>query len=208
MVTAVAFAAVFAGTGVALATISGHAAAVLHGCYSKTTGDLRLINPSAHQHCARSELAVSWNQAGPQGVPGMQGPRGLRGPEGPKGATGATGLQGPPGPGLTFKVGGNGATGPTITAAGAYYFSVFVILLNEGSSPITGGVCSSGGETVGAFSDIPAGGGTATMVSGFISYEAANLPVAPTMTCSDGAGNSVPVRPGTTWYIAPVQLSS
>jgi hypothetical protein len=207
MVSAAASAALFAGTGVALATIPGHGTGVLHGCYSKTTGDLRLIDPSAHQHCRRGELAVSWNQTGPQGAPGLRGPRGVQGAQGSKGDTGTTGPQGPPGPGLTF-TSAVGVTGPTITAAGTYFVSVFVVLPNATGSPISGGVCSSSGEVVGDFSSIPAGATSATTVSGFVAYEAANLPAAPTMTCRDGAGNPVPVSPATTWDVAPVQFSS
>jgi hypothetical protein len=109
-------AAVIAGTGAALAAIPSHGTEVFHGCYSKTTGALRLIDPSAGQHCAPGELAVSWNQAGPTGPQGDRGPRGA---QGPNGNTGATGPQGPPGSGLTF-TGATGATGPTITAAGTY----------------------------------------------------------------------------------------
>jgi hypothetical protein len=162
-------AAVIAGTGAALAAIPRHGTEVFHGCYSKTTGALRLIDPSAGQHCAPDELAVSWNQAGP---------------------TGAT-----------------GATGPTITAAGTYLAVVFVVLENPSSSTISGG-CSGGGEVIGHFSDVAPGGSTAIMVFGFISYEASNLPVAPTMTCEDTSGNPVPVSPATTWQVAPAQISA
>lgn len=79
-------------TGVAVASISarrtggepGRGGTVLHGCYARTTGALRLINPSARQHCRRGERAVSWNQAGRAGA---RDPAGAQGPLGPRGDT-------------------------------------------------------------------------------------------------------------------------
>ena len=60
---AAAVAVVLGAGGVALASIPD-AGGVFHGCYSKTTGGLRLIDPSKGQKCSRSEGAVSWSQAG------------------------------------------------------------------------------------------------------------------------------------------------
>jgi hypothetical protein len=56
---------VIAGTGVAFATVPD-SAGVFHGCYDKHSGELRLIDPVAGQHCKKDETAVSWNQTGHQ----------------------------------------------------------------------------------------------------------------------------------------------
>jgi Collagen triple helix repeat (20 copies) len=77
---------------------------VIHGCYQKDHGQLRVINSKGHQSCQRSEVAVSWAESGPQGPAGPRGPKGatgatgLPGPAGPQGQQGATGPQGPAGP--------------------------------------------------------------------------------------------------------------
>src|SRR3954469_17587099 len=68
---------------------------VIHGCYQKNVGNLRVIDPSAGDSCRPPEIAISWSQTGP---PGATGPAGPTGPTGPKGDTGATGATGPAGP--------------------------------------------------------------------------------------------------------------
>jgi hypothetical protein len=45
---------------------------VIHGCYKKSNGQLRVINLDV-SHCRPSEKAISWNQRGPQGPPGISG---------------------------------------------------------------------------------------------------------------------------------------
>jgi hypothetical protein len=67
---------------------------VFTGCYNKTSGALRVIDPSKGQHCAAKEARVTWNQKG------QTGPAGPRGPKGATGARGPIGPQGPAGPGL------------------------------------------------------------------------------------------------------------
>lgn len=47
---------------------------VIHGCYQKNGGVLRVIHPSS-QHCRSSEFVLEWNESGP------------RGPQGPPGVT-------------------------------------------------------------------------------------------------------------------------
>src|SRR6185437_927761 len=50
---------------------------VFHGCDSKKTGALRLIDPAKHQKCAAAEKAVTWNQTGQRGATvhlGVTGP--------------------------------------------------------------------------------------------------------------------------------------
>lgn len=81
---------------------------VIHGCYEKSTGRLRVIEPSAS--CSNREVPIDWKRdgpagaQGPQGIPGEQGAPGPAGATGPQGPTGADGPQGPQGP--------QGAQGP------------------------------------------------------------------------------------------------
>jgi hypothetical protein len=89
------------GGAYALTSISG-SGGVIHGCYQKRTGNLRVIATS--KKCRKSEQAIAWNQTGVQGIQGIQGISGIPGQQGPKGDTGATGLQG--------AKGDTGATGP------------------------------------------------------------------------------------------------
>jgi hypothetical protein len=53
-----------AAGGVAIASIPDAGTGIFHGCYSSSTGALRLINPSAREVCKKGEHAVSWNAAG------------------------------------------------------------------------------------------------------------------------------------------------
>jgi hypothetical protein len=66
------------GGGVAYATIPD-GKGVIHGCYKKSSGRLRVIDTNAGASCGPAEEAISWNQAGPQG---QQGPTGPPGPSG------------------------------------------------------------------------------------------------------------------------------
>jgi hypothetical protein len=70
--------------GTAYATIPG-GDGVIHGCYAKSGGTLRVIDASV-TNCKSGESALNWSQ---QGVPG---------PQGPQGEKGEPGEQGPPGP--------------------------------------------------------------------------------------------------------------
>jgi hypothetical protein len=74
--------------GVAYATIPD-SGGVIHGCYLKSIGSLRVIDPSAGQRCAGVEKAIQWNQTGPKGLQGPPGANGAAGPAGPAGAPGA-----------------------------------------------------------------------------------------------------------------------
>jgi hypothetical protein len=95
------FAALGGGAYAAVSRIPGPGG-IIHGCYKKHKGNLRLV--PAGRRCSRKELAIAFNQTGPRGV---AGPRGAKGTTGAKGATGATGSpgakgeQGPQGPGAT-----------------------------------------------------------------------------------------------------------
>gem|GEM_PF-1946371 len=65
---------------------------VLNGCYQKINGQLRIV--SSPSQCNPSEISVSWNIVGPQGLAGSQGPPGPQGPAGPEGPAGPQGSEG------------------------------------------------------------------------------------------------------------------
>ncbi|HTJ70744.1 MAG TPA: hypothetical protein VL551_24605 [Actinospica sp.] len=70
----------------------------VHGCVSKLTGALRVIDPSTGAQCnTLLETPLDFSQQGQQGATGATGATGAQGPAGPTGATGATGAQGPAG---------------------------------------------------------------------------------------------------------------
>jgi len=59
--------------GIAYATIPD-AGGVIHGCYQKNQGTLRVIDTDKAQTCASSESPLNWSQTGQQGPPGPTGP--------------------------------------------------------------------------------------------------------------------------------------
>jgi hypothetical protein len=72
--------------GVSLASAIAYASipdanGVVHGCYKKSGGMLRVIDSAADQ-CDKSETPLTWNQTGPQGLQGPPGPPGSQGPPG------------------------------------------------------------------------------------------------------------------------------
>lgn len=87
--------------GIALASIPD-AAGVIHGCYSKDLGILRVIDTAKGQSCRKWETALDWNQQGPQG------PQGVAGPQGPQGASGISGYEVVVSHDTQFNVLGNG----------------------------------------------------------------------------------------------------
>jgi Collagen triple helix repeat (20 copies) len=82
---------------------------VIHGCYQKNNGELRVVPEGSS--CRNDELGLTWNRQGPTGPTGPTGAVGHTGPTGSAGATGATGPTGPSG--ATGDTGPTGATGPT-----------------------------------------------------------------------------------------------
>src|SRR5512140_1843465 len=115
-----AFGALTVG-GVAVA-VTGNAytdsAGMYHGCVSDGAGVLRVVTEGTG--CRQNEVAIDWNQTGPQGPQGIQGlqgvqgdagPQGVQGPTGPKGDTGAQGVPGPAG--VAGATGPQGPAGPT-----------------------------------------------------------------------------------------------
>ena len=96
-------------SGVAYAANS-RTASVIQGCYSNSTGNLRVASS-----CERSETAISWNQegsagpagpAGPAGQLGAAGPAGRAGPAGPRGEAGLVRVKIPAGGKPTIKLEG------------------------------------------------------------------------------------------------------
>ena len=99
-----------AAWGIAYAAIPS--AGVISGCYLRSGGTLRVIDP-ATTTCRVGEALLTWNVQGPKGDTGPAGPQGPAGPEGPAGPQGAQGSQGATGetgaPGIsvaTFASGG------------------------------------------------------------------------------------------------------
>ena len=104
------------GGSVAFATIPG-GDGVIHGCYAKSGGALRVFDGSVTT-CKATETALDWNVTGPQGpagppgAAGPQGPKGDAGAQGPRGDAGPQGPKGDPGlPGPTGDAGPAGADG-------------------------------------------------------------------------------------------------
>lgn len=73
---------------------------VIHGCYAKSNGALRVIDTGANQTCdpRKEGPPLNWNQKGVTGATGRIGPTGADGTNGMDGATGPTGARGPTGP--------------------------------------------------------------------------------------------------------------
>jgi hypothetical protein len=95
--------------GIAYA-VTPDAGGVIHACYSKLGGGLRVINSG---HCTVLETALDWNQIGPVGPAGPQGPQGSQGPKGDPGTNGRDGQGGADGaPGSTGPQGPPGVPGP------------------------------------------------------------------------------------------------
>jgi hypothetical protein len=100
---------------------------VVHACYNRHAGTLRVIDTeSAGEQGCRSpaEAAVTWNQRGPAGKTGETGAAGPTGPQGSTGQRGEPGNEGKPGP--------TGPAGPTSAGQGAQS-ETFQATLNPGS---------------------------------------------------------------------------
>jgi hypothetical protein len=65
----VAVVVALAAGGIAYASIPD-ANGVIHGCYAKINGQLRVIDPSLGGACTSSEKPLNWNQTGPTGPRG------------------------------------------------------------------------------------------------------------------------------------------
>jgi hypothetical protein len=109
---AIAVAVVLVGVGSIASASIPDARGVLHGCYAKINGALRIIDTGRGQVCSGTENSVVWSQRGPTGAQGVPGPAGPQGTPGAQGADGAKGATGPVGPaGVQGPAGAKGATG-------------------------------------------------------------------------------------------------
>jgi hypothetical protein len=115
-----------------LLAVAGTAAAtipdsdqVIHGCYSKSGGSLRVIDNTV-TNCAKTETALNWNVQGPQGIQGLQGIQGPKGDQGVQGVQGQQGVAGPPGPSGTSR--GYLASANGVAVAQSPAFSTVVAL--------------------------------------------------------------------------------
>lgn len=83
---------------------------VVHACYDKSSGRVRLVD---NKGCQDDERKVTWSVRGPEGPRGEVGPKAADGPAGPAGPKGETGAAGPVGErGLTGPDGAMGPEGP------------------------------------------------------------------------------------------------
>lgn len=101
--------------GLVYATIPDSGTGVIHGCYNKATGQLKVIDAETGESCKQAETSISWNQEGPQGA---TGPEGLQGPQGQQGAQGEPGPAGADG---TSVLNGTTAPGDSIGTSGDFY---------------------------------------------------------------------------------------
>lgn len=137
-----------AALGVVIVGIPGQNG-VIHGCYKTQNGQLRLVESPTS--CNPSEVAIHWNQSGPQGpqgLPGAAGPQGIPGQQGQPGPQGLRGEVGPQGP-----QGQQGPTGPQGPAGAAGPLSDLACLVNQvakwnGAAWVCGGVQGVGAATV------------------------------------------------------------
>jgi hypothetical protein len=104
MSTIAVFVALGGGAYAAVSTIPA-SDGIIHGCYKKHRGSLRLVPRG--RRCARSENAIAFRETGRPGLRGSAGRRGVKGltgaagPAGAAAAPGARGEQGPAGPGAS-----------------------------------------------------------------------------------------------------------
>jgi hypothetical protein len=173
LLIAAAIAVLMIGATVAYASIPD-SNGVIHACYHVNGqgvvdggSNLRVIDASSSNKdgraCKKDEIALEFNQTGPQGLQGPQGAQGAQGPQGPQGAQGqqgAPGPQGPPGPqgqqgqqGLPGHDGKDGVSGYHIAqqfqdVAGSGTTATLDVPCNPGDKVIGGGyeIVSGSGE--------------------------------------------------------------
>jgi hypothetical protein len=100
---------VAAGSFAAAASSIPDDGGVIHGCYQKNKGSVRVVQSAAE--CNPSEVLISWNQKGPKGDKGDKGEQGIQGEQGLQGVPGEQGQKGDKGdPGAAGAPGAPGAT--------------------------------------------------------------------------------------------------
>lgn len=147
---------------------------IIHGCYNRHNGAVRVIDTATRQRCRRRESELDWDEVGPPGPRGGAGKTGKTGPTGKTGLTGKTGAPGSPGaPGVSnaYSVGQSGsvALSPTPVSvlamtvpSGNYVVTASAKLTNTdtGAGATEQGMCeiknvSSGGSEASAVAAIP-----------------------------------------------------
>jgi hypothetical protein len=127
-------AAALGGAAIAYAAIPDHAG-VIHACYRKDGGALRIVDSEKGQKCMALESELVWNQRGTQGPPGDQGRPGATGPTGPAGP------QGPPGTSgvrawISYGLNGDGAR-QNVTRVDDLGNGLYCVLLDPSIDPTT-----------------------------------------------------------------------
>ena len=151
---------VLGGGAYAATTIPGHDG-VIHGCYQKQKGSLRVI-PTGKKCQKKSEIAISWNQ---KGIPGSPGSAGAPGANGAPGVAGVPGAPGTPATKLFAQIKADGTinvASPGITASrysaypGAFLVNFgqsitrCVVTATQGGVPVFGSPGLSTGRAVGS----------------------------------------------------------
>ena len=196
---------VLAMSGGAYAAIAPIRHGVIHSCYSRANGALRVVN--AHARCRPHQRALNFNRRGPTG------PRGLTGPAGPIGLTGAAGKTGAKGAaGKAGAAGKTGAAGKSVTSA--------VLAVGNGNCPGGGtsftsvsGTTFACNGTATAFASVDAigsiaGGKNVSAVSpgtGSGTY-CVKLPVTPSVGVASVRGDAA--TPGTAEVLIPAKAST
>jgi hypothetical protein len=147
---------VLAMGGFAVAAIPD-SSGVVHGCYKKKKGTLRLVTGSK---CKKSERSISWNQKGQAGANGATGAKGDKGDKGDTGPGAQHALIDSAGA-ITSQTGGISVT----TGTTGVYFVTFPESV-AGKSIHVGWSRKSGSGTTGEVSGSLCGGGTEGLVCG------------------------------------------
>jgi len=98
--TAILIGAALAVTGLATYASIPAADGVIHGCYKRASGALRVIDDTSGR-CDANELPLTWSQSGLPGSPGPPGPPGPQGAQRPPGSAGSRLLATAAGAGFT-----------------------------------------------------------------------------------------------------------
>ena len=167
----VAFAALFvslAGVGYAATGGIPGSNGVIHSCYQKSHGALRVV--PAGRRCRRSEKALAFNQRGRRGPRGFQGARGLQGAQGKQGRPGVQGRQG-----LRGAVGPAGPLTTTLPHGQTLRGWLNIDTVAAGANQIEGGSISFALQTANAptVQIIPTGGPTTAACAGSVAHPSA-----------------------------------
>jgi len=138
---------VFAMGGGAYAALSPVHDGVIHTCFRKSNGALRVVRAGAR--CGRHERALAFNQRGPIG---LRGATGAQGPAGKTGATGKTGRTGAAGRSVTSATLGVGNTtcpsgGSSFTTVSGTTFACSAVATSFASVDALGTLSASRGVT-------------------------------------------------------------